>query len=926
MGRRLAAGLAALALSTVGLPVATGTASAALQSGVAFTGAALPTWQTDGIVWASASSGGLVFVGGDFGAIRPPGKAAGDVTSVTRTNLAIFDGATGNPVDCAPAITGSTNASVRTLDVSPDGKTLYIGGSFTAVGSATGRKHLAALDIASCTPVAGFAPQPTATVRAIDATASSVYFGGGFSYVGSVARARAAAVGAVGTSTAGKLLEWDPAFDKEVRAIAVRPGGSEVVVGGDFDLTNGSAGHALAVVHPADGDTLVAYPTLIPPKSVVKDIAVDATGFYTANEGTGFQEFDGRIAFDWSTHQQRWRDTCLGATQAVVVYSGLLYSGSHVHDCTTMGSFPDGFRYHLLAQRVDEPTLLPWFPQTNDGIGEALGPRDMVVSDGATDHLWVVGEFTTVNRVKQQGLTRFGQSASVQAAPALPTSSITSVRAGQVRVAWRQSFDADDATLTYRVYRDGTLVHTATATSWFWSRQQMTFLDEGLAPGTRPSYTVSVTDGVHTRTTTARAVTVASADSAYAARVVADGATGLWRYDEPGDVFFADTTDANNNVSLINGAAQYRVAPGALVSDASPAMSVAGTKATLYAEKRIAPPGAFSVETWFKTTTTAGGKLIGFGDKQVLPSRNFDRHVYMTDDGRLIFGVDNGSRVALTTAAAYNDGQWHHVVGTQGSSGMALYVDGVLVGKNGTTTAMKVPGYWRVAGDNISCRVITCAGRVWPNPPTSDHFGGALDETAVYARALPSDAVAAHYSLATGKAVPTVRTVVVEAQADTMVKQASPTSSFGGTTPLLSDAQDLSTTGSAINAYLRFEVPALAAGEKITGSALRLRTVPTYGGTSNGPAVWRTADADSAATVNAMTWNSGRLSRTGTEPVGNFGSLAHDASVSVPVSGVSGGVVSLELAPEVTDGLVFRAREDATAGYRPQLVLTVTSG
>lgn len=230
MARRTAAVLSAVALAAASLPLLAVQASAALQGGVAFTGAALPTWQTDGILWAAASAGGRVFVGGDFAAIRPPGTAAGDPSSLARDNFAVFDGATGEPLSCAPAVTGSTNASVRSLEVSPDGQTLYLGGSFTAVGSTTGRKHLAALDVSSCTPVAGFAPQPTAPVRAVEATDAMVYFGGGMSYVGSTRRGRAAAVGAVGTSAAGQLLDWDPEFDKEVRALAVRPGGSEVVV------------------------------------------------------------------------------------------------------------------------------------------------------------------------------------------------------------------------------------------------------------------------------------------------------------------------------------------------------------------------------------------------------------------------------------------------------------------------------------------------------------------------------------------------------------------------------------------------------------------------------------------------------------------------------------------------------------------------
>ncbi len=55
----------------------------------------------------------------------------------------------------------------------------------------------------------------------------------------------------------------------------------------------------------------------------------------------------------------------------------------------------------------------------------------------------------------------------------------------------------------------------------------------------------------------------------------------------------------------------------------------------------------------------------------------------MQNDGKLVFGVLNGStQVKITTAKAYNNGQWHHVVGTQSSAGMRLYVDGQPVGAN----------------------------------------------------------------------------------------------------------------------------------------------------------------------------------------------------------------------------------------------------
>ena len=52
-------------------------------------------------------------------------------------------------------------------------------------------------------------------------------------------------------------------------------------------------------------------------------------------------------------------------------------------------------------------------------------------------------------------------------------------------------------------------------------------------------------------------------------------------------------------------------------------------------------------------------------------SGQYDRHVYMGDDGRLNFGVYSGSRYVLTSPAAYNDGRltgkWIDLDGKSGS-------------------------------------------------------------------------------------------------------------------------------------------------------------------------------------------------------------------------------------------------------------------
>ena len=71
---------------------------------------------------------------------------------------------------------------------------------------------------------------------------------------------------------------------------------------------------------------------------VIKAIATDANGLHIGAEGTGGGVFDGRVAFDWGTYDQRWRDTRLGATKAVPPYHGVLYASDHAHDGTSEGT------------------------------------------------------------------------------------------------------------------------------------------------------------------------------------------------------------------------------------------------------------------------------------------------------------------------------------------------------------------------------------------------------------------------------------------------------------------------------------------------------------------------------------------------------------------------------------------------------------
>ncbi|MFI9150419.1 fibronectin type III domain-containing protein [Streptomyces sp. NPDC053367] len=462
-------------------------ASAADEAGPAFTADPLATWQTNGIVWSLAAAHGVVYVGGTFDSVRPPGAEPG-TQEVPRRNFAAFDATTGALLPCAPSFTGGTG-TVRALETSPDGKVLYVGGSFSRVGP-TGVASAVALDTADCSLRKDFRPAVSATVRAIDATDRTVYLGGDFRRVDGQTRQRVAAF-----TPQGALQAFRADVDAPVRALSVAPSRGKLYVGGDFERVNGRESRSLAALNPTSGALVRTYPGWLPPGSVVKTIAQDGTRFYVGAEGRGIGIFDGRIAGRLDDDRMVWRDTCLGATQAVLPYRGVLYSASHAHDCTnTPGGFPDlRERQHLLAQSPQDRRILHWFPDTNEGIGEQVGPRALTVSRGV---LWVGGEFTRVNGAPQQGLTRLGAGPDT-GAPAVPVLTLAAQQSGRVTVRWKASWDRDDASLTYRLYRDGRLVSTQQRSSTYWDRPLMSFT-ESVAAGPPRQYRIEVTDGTNT--------------------------------------------------------------------------------------------------------------------------------------------------------------------------------------------------------------------------------------------------------------------------------------------------------------------------------------------------------------------------------------------------------------------------------------------
>ncbi|WP_193598113.1 LamG-like jellyroll fold domain-containing protein [Microbacterium sp. YJN-G] len=744
--------------------------AAALSAGIEFSADDLPTWQTNGTVWAIDAAKGKVVAGGTFSQVRPPTGQAGTVRS--QDALVILDGETGAPDQCqfSMSLSGGT-PTVRAVQTSDDGSVVYIGGNFSNVGGVNVAR-IAALDVATCRVLPFRAPLPGSTVTALDVHENTLYAGGLFTSVGSARRLAFAAFDA----TSGALLDWVadavrtrddlPSAVGQARAVQASPDGTKVVVGGDLFEINGVYSHSIAMVtaatgpNGAGGEVVRTYPSgFIPNTSVTKTIVDGGDGrFYIGNEGTGGGVFDGKAAFSWETGDQIWRDTCLGAVQDLLVRGGTVYSASHHHNCAGINAFPDGIRRYFNAQSTETMEFFGWLPLGNDGIGEGIGPRALTVVTGRTtgkDYLWSGGEFTRINGSDQQGLTRFGPDDV--GAPPVPVTTAQATSDGTIQVSFRTVVDPDDDRLTYSVYRTGTSgpIWQGPAKSLWWVRPQVTFVDSNVTPGTSYTYRVTASDGTNTSGLSApvSARAIAPADD-YGRAVRALQPEANWSGPVVGS-WVVDTSAKTNRADAVNGLLMdgaASVAGDSAVPTDDSAFSFDGSNDYIRTDQLHPGPTTYTVSAWVKTTTTRGGKIIGFGNGQPNTGTNasrlsvsYDRHLYMTNAGRVIFGVYTAGAVTLTTPQSLNDGEWHYVVGTQGPAGMTLYVDGLPVASNGQTNAQNYWGIWRVGGDQLNG---------WPSRPTSNFLSGLIDEATVYPSALSRNDVARVY-LASGRSLDT---------------------------------------------------------------------------------------------------------------------------------------------------------------------------
>ncbi len=769
-----------MTLAGIGLTVLSAPAASAEPGPVAartdnvVTADALPTVQVDGVVWSQAVAGNTVYAGGSFTNARPAGAAAGVNTS-PRSNLLAYDITTGNLITSfAPVI----NGQVLSVAASPDGSRVYVAGEFTTVNGST-KNRVAAFDTATGALITSFNVNIGSRVKTVVATNSTVYVGGMFSAANGVARNRLAAFNAAN----GGLLGWNPGADYTVNALVVTPDQSKVIVGGAFQNIGGQPAYGLAAVDAAGGGLL---PWAANQK--VRDAGTNAailslTTDGTSVLGTGYVfgsggNLEGTFSADPDTGNINWIEDCHGDTYGVYATGATVYTVSHAHYCGNVGGFPQTTPWSI-NQRFSlaftsnatgtlnhdplgyfdwygnpSPSIVNWFPELKPGTFTGQGQAGWSVT-GNSQYVVIGGEFPTVNGVAQQGLVRFAVKpiAPSKRGPMVTGSkfmpSLVSLSSGTVRVAFQANWDQDDTTLTYKVVRNSNSaapVFTTTADSTFWNRPSLGFTDTGLTPGATYRYRLYVLDADGNQVAGDTATVVVSdtaAPSDYAKSVEQMGATTFWRLGEDSGATAYDWAGFNDGI-VSTGVS--RGASGAVIGDANGASTFDGTANGLVSSPvAVTGPDVYTTEAWIKTTSTSGGKILGFGNTQTGTSGSYDRHVYMDNLGRIWFGVYPGGVATINTTKSYNDGQWHQIVTSLGAGGMTLFVDGLRVAnRSDVTSGQSYAGYWRVGGDNL-------AG--WPSRPSSSYLNGSIDEVSIYPTELTKDQVLAQY-VASGRISP----------------------------------------------------------------------------------------------------------------------------------------------------------------------------
>ncbi|MCD6726100.1 MAG: Ig-like domain-containing protein, partial [Solirubrobacteraceae bacterium] len=214
--------------------------------------------------------------------------------------------------------------------------------------------------------------------------------------------------------------------------------------------------------------------------------------------------------------------------------------------------------------------------------------------------------------------------------------------------------------------------------------------------------------------------------TSYRDEVMADGPAAYWRLGEASGTVALDELGASNG-SYAGGVALGQ--PGAL-ADGSTGAAFDGVNGRMVVPSSsvLNATAAVTVEMWARRTKSAAYQVL-VGKPGNGQSKFENYAIWFNTSNRLQAYFGNGTTYVTVTSGVLNTA-WHQIVATYDNATARVYVDGALVASATSTVAL--------TPNTLPLNL----GR------TNDgqyYFGGALDEVAVYQKALSASRIQAHY-------------------------------------------------------------------------------------------------------------------------------------------------------------------------------------
>lgn len=305
-----------------------------------------------GTIYALALRGNILFIGGSVYSVNVD----------SRYGVAAIDATTGDTLPWNPSTQNSWD-TVYSLKL--DGTVLYVGGSFSNIAS-TNRNGLVALDTSlaeteATATTTSWDPSPTAfaTVYDIEIDGNNVYVGGSFTSIGSDTRNYLAQI----DKTTGAATSWNPEADYIVRAIEIN--GGSVFVGGYFNSVSGVSHMYVAEINASTGLATSWDPAFI--GSGVYDLKVDSDTVYVGGSFTsvGGQSQENAVALDRTTAVSKTLSSALNTHASV---HSLALQGNELFVGGTFSSLGGVKRNGIAAINPNTGIPTSWNPNSNNTI------------------------------------------------------------------------------------------------------------------------------------------------------------------------------------------------------------------------------------------------------------------------------------------------------------------------------------------------------------------------------------------------------------------------------------------------------------------------------------------------------------------------------------------------------------------------------